>query len=106
MDKYINVDKSIKDIKEVFCKPCKERGDDYHGVSCRACKIEDCIDIIDAEPKPDVQKVGHCKKCNNRHSDWCPMYLSSSDEDIVDDGLDVPLDYSEDNGFCHEFKSK
>jgi len=50
--------------------------------------------------------VGHCKNCDKRHSDWCPMYHSSSDEDIVDDGLDVPIDNSEDDGFCHEFKSK
>ena len=63
MDKYIDVEIAIKDIKGNYCKPCKRSGDDYRGIKCRACWVGDCISIIDDCEEADVQPVVHCKDC-------------------------------------------
>ena len=41
---------AIKAIQNAYCKPCKERGDDYYGVRCRACEYDNAIIQIDALP--------------------------------------------------------
>ena len=47
MSRYINADALISDMEERYCKPCKEKGEDYHEVRCRACWVDDAINEID-----------------------------------------------------------
>ena len=45
--RMIDADELIKSIEKAFCKPCEARGDDYHGIYCRACRYGDLIDFIE-----------------------------------------------------------
>ena len=47
MSRYIDADALIADIEERYCKPCKEKGEDYNEVRCRACWVDDAIDEVD-----------------------------------------------------------
>lgn len=60
MDKFINADDLEKRIDEEFCKPCRDAKQDYNGVLCRACKVDDMLILIDSEPTADVREVNHC----------------------------------------------
>lgn len=48
---------AIEAIQNAYCKPCKERGDDYHEIRCRACDFDDAIIQIDAVPSADAETV-------------------------------------------------
>ena len=45
--RMIDADACIADIEERLCKPCKEKGLDYHGCKCRACWVDDTINEFD-----------------------------------------------------------
>ena len=45
--RIIDGDKLIADMQERYCKPCKERKEDYNGVKCRACWVDDAMDEVD-----------------------------------------------------------
>lgn len=56
MDKeYIDREATIEKIKQVYCTGCNS----YNCVMCRACKIDNAILQIDAEPAADVAPVMH-----------------------------------------------
>ena len=75
-------------IEKAYCNPCRERGDDYNEVRCRACDFDSAINQIDAvpptEPKRlqgkwinDIRYPGWtCTHCNyhdgNRTDNYCP----------------------------------
>lgn len=48
---------AIEAIEKAYCNPCKERGDDYNGVRCRACNFDDAINQIDALPPVEPELV-------------------------------------------------
>lgn len=50
---------AIEAIQNAYCKPCKERGDDYNEVRCRACNFDDAIIQIEEVPSADAVDVAH-----------------------------------------------
>lgn len=55
MAEYIEREALMRRIKEIHCAEC----DNYHGVRCRACWVDDTLDYIDSEPAADVAPVRH-----------------------------------------------
>ena len=47
MSRWIDADALTADIQERYCKPCKERKEDYNEVRCRVCWVDDAMDEID-----------------------------------------------------------
>lgn len=45
--RMIDADALIADMQERYCKPCKDKGEDYHEVRCRACWVDDAINDVD-----------------------------------------------------------
>ena len=64
---------AIEAIQNAYCKPCKERGDDYNEVRCRACAFDDAIIQIDALPSAEPKR-----------GEWIPV-----DERLPEDGQGV-----------------
>ena len=60
MAEYIEREALMRRIKEIHCVEC----DNYHGVRCRACWVDDTLGYIDREPPADVAPV--------RHGRWIP----------------------------------
>lgn len=55
MTEYIELEALMRRIKEIHCAEC----DNYHGVRCRACWVDDTLGYIDSEPPADVAPVVH-----------------------------------------------
>ena len=55
MTEYIEREALMRRIKEIHCAEC----DNYHGVRCRACWVDDTLGYIDSEPPADVAPVRH-----------------------------------------------
>ena len=55
MDEYIDREALMRRIKEIHCAEC----DNYHGVRCRSCWVDDTLDYIDSEPAADVAPMRH-----------------------------------------------
>ena len=55
MTEYIERESLMRRIKEIHCAEC----DNYHGVRCRACWVDDTLGYIDIEPPADVAPVRH-----------------------------------------------
>ena len=90
MAEYIERAALMRRIKEIHCAGCNN----YHGVRCRVCWVDDTLDYIESEPAADVAPVRHgrwvekekytfgimcdCSLCENRildtgHSwNYCP----------------------------------
>ena len=50
MARYINEDEFIAWVKEHWCADCQND----NGLRCRACWIDDAIDIVEEAPEADV----------------------------------------------------
>ena len=63
MSRYIDADALIADMQERYCKSCKENGEDYNEVRCRACMVGDAIDDVDgfADNSIDIVRCQDCK---------------------------------------------
>ena len=63
MSRYIDADALIADMQERYCKSCKEKGEDYNEVRCRACMVDDAIDDVDgfADNSIDIVRCAECK---------------------------------------------
>ena len=63
MSRWIDADATTADIQERYCKPCKERKEDYNEVRCRACWVDDAMDEIDgfADNSIDIVRCRECK---------------------------------------------
>lgn len=59
MPEYIEREALIADIEKHHCGPCKAEGNDYKGVACRACWVDDMILVIDAAPAISAVPVVH-----------------------------------------------
>ncbi len=55
--RLIDADASIEKLEKTICEPCKGDGDDYHGVKCRACWVDDTIGIIQDAPNINTKQV-------------------------------------------------
>ena len=89
MSRYIDADALIADMQERYCKSCKEKGEDYNGVGCRACMVDDAIDDVDGFADNSIDIV-RCKECR-----WGKPY---SDKQLECDalglgGLKFPNDF-------------
>lgn len=62
MSRYIDADGLIADMQERYCKPCKERKEDYNEVRCRACWVDDAMDEVDGFGDNGIDIV-RCKEC-------------------------------------------
>ena len=85
MSRYIDADALIADIQERYCKPCKERKEDYNGVWCRACWIDDAMDMVDGFGDIGIDIV-HCRECKywrNEHlcQGWSKFGTIETDAD-------------------------
>ena len=51
----IDADALEKDIKETYCTGCNN----YNGVRCRACWVDDALLAIDSSPTIEAEPVRH-----------------------------------------------
>ena len=56
-------------IDKQYCTPCKEQGQDYHEIRCRACWVDDMSLELDAIPTVDAVEVVHA-----HWEDGCAMH--------------------------------
>lgn len=56
MSRLIDADALIERIVKLTCVPCREKGNDYKGVYCRACQYGDEIDDIESAPTIEPQR--------------------------------------------------
>lgn len=97
MNDLISRDDAIEAIQNAYCKPCKERGDDYNEVRCRACEYDNAIIQIDALPSADATKKKaelkengdwdcpdvDCEECEHiRSVKWCSLAIPNYEEKI------------------------
>lgn len=96
MARVIDADKRIAEIKKIYCDGC----DNYGGVKCRACWVDDAVCLIDDATTVDAVEVVRCRDCtywgdedgklqgsdgvlfarckahnyliDGRHTGWCP----------------------------------
>ncbi len=65
MDEYIKREALMRRIKEIHCAEC----DNYHGVRCRSCWVDDTLGYIDSEPAADVAPVRHGRWILEAHNE-------------------------------------
>ena len=53
----IKQEDAIEAIQNAYCKPCKEQGDDYNEIRCRACEYDNAIIQIDALPSAETHEI-------------------------------------------------
>ena len=91
MPRYIDADAFDADCRKRYCTDCNN----YNGVKCRACWVDDMLGDVDDAPtvSPDeVRGVVHCRECSHADKDlpgaiYCTMW----------DAWEVPED-----GFCYK----
>ena len=73
MARLIDADKRIAEIKKLYCDGC----DNYGGVRCRACWVDDAMCLIDDATTVDAVEVVHCRDCKfgvtpygDEHDGW------------------------------------
>ena len=76
MDEYIKREELLRHYDEYYCKPCRKKGDDYHGVRCRACGTGDAIETAEDIPAADVVEVVTCNSCKHydKSTHNCGLY--------------------------------
>lgn len=61
MARLIDADKRIEEIKKIYCDGC----DNYGGVKCRACWVDDAMCLIDDATTVDAVEVVRCRDCKH-----------------------------------------
>lgn len=61
MARLIDADKRIEEIKKIYCDGC----DNYGGVKCRACWVDDAMCLIDDATTVDAAEVIRCLECKH-----------------------------------------
>lgn len=49
----ISRDALMEQLDERYCKPCQSRKEDYNGVRCRSCWVDDAVGEIEDAPSAD-----------------------------------------------------
>ena len=62
MARLIDADKRIAEIKKQYCTDCEN----YGGVKCRACWVDDAMCLIDDATTVDAVPVVRCRECVGR----------------------------------------
>lgn len=76
----IRQEDAIEAIQNAYCKPCKERGDDYHEVRCRACDFDDAIIQIDAVPSAEAEWIPCSERLPEQSNDYiCTIPLDEKE---------------------------
>ena len=57
--RLIDANARIEEIKKAHCTKCEN----YNGIKCRACWVDDAIGLIDDAPTVDAVEVVRCEKC-------------------------------------------
>lgn len=47
MSMWIDADEFVIDLQKRYCKPCKKRKEDYNGIACKMCWVDDTVDEIE-----------------------------------------------------------
>ena len=77
MARLIDADKRIAEIKKLYCDGC----DNYGGVRCRACWVDDAMCLIDDATTVDAVPVVRCRDCKHRGTDYCIFHIKGEPED-------------------------
>ena len=59
MARLIDADNRIAEIKKQYCTDCEN----YRGVKCRACWVDDAMCLIDDATPVDAVEVVRCRDC-------------------------------------------
>lgn len=76
MARLINADKRVEEIKKLYCDGC----DNYGGVRCRACWVDDAICLIDDATTVDAVEVVRCRDCAKDGLFTCPICFIENKE--------------------------
>lgn len=57
--RLIDANARIEEIRKAYCTNC----DNYDGVRCRSCWVDDGIGFLEDAPTVDAVEVVRCKKC-------------------------------------------
>ena len=79
MTEYIERESLMRRIKEIHCAEC----DNYHGVRCRACWVDDTLGYIDSEPPADVAPVRHGWGVHEHISEGYAWVMCSECEAVI-----------------------
>ena len=81
MARLIDADKRIAEIKKIYCDGC----DNYGGVKCRACWVDDAMCLIDDATTVDAVPVVRCRDCKHRGTDYCIFHINGepADEELL-----------------------
>lgn len=69
MARLIDADNRIAEIKKIYCDGC----DNYGGVKCRACWVDDAMCLIDDATTVDAVPVVRCRDCAKLGLFTCPI---------------------------------
>ena len=61
MARLTDADKRIAEIKKQYCTDCEN----YGGVKCRACWVDDAMRLIDDATTVDAVEVVRCRECKH-----------------------------------------
>ena len=71
--RLIDANARIEEIRKAYCTNC----DNYGGVRCRSCWVDDGIGFLEDAPTVDAVEVVRCKDCEHCSHDtmfgdyWC-----------------------------------
>ena len=69
--RLIDANARIEEIKKAHCTNCEN----YNGIRCRACWVDDAIGLIDDAPAVDAVEVVRCAYCDPGSRDYNPCWL-------------------------------
>ena len=75
MERLIDADKRIAEIKKIYCDGC----DNYGGAKCRACWVDDAMCLIDDYTTVDAAPVVRCRDCKHYNEGFCVGYHAHHD---------------------------
>ena len=69
MPRYIDVEARIAEIQKNYCTGCEN----YGGIKCRCCWVDDAIGLFDDAPTVDAKPVVHGRWIthNRGQNNWC-----------------------------------
>ena len=68
--RLIDVNARIEEIRKAYCTNC----DNYDGVRCRSCWVDDGIGSLEDVTIVDAVEVVRCKDCKYQGRVSCPTY--------------------------------